>query len=100
MMPTLEETKRELQIFWNMTKEDEEKLDGQMKDAESILIQKHREQPIDFDKDRSARRLFFDLLKYIRSEAEAAFYSDYSQQLNELYLRAPALKGGEAVEKR
>ena len=81
---TIEAIKRELNITWDDTATNEQIM-ALVERAKSILVDKAGRE-LDFEAPSVAQQLFFDCLKYLRSDAYNQFLEDYSEELTALRL--------------
>lgn len=81
---TIEVLKRELTITWDDT-ETNEKVLALAERAKGIITDKAGRE-LDFETPSTAQQLFFDCIKYLRSDAYNQFLEDYSEELTALRL--------------
>lgn len=81
---TIEVLKRELNITWDDA-ETNEKMLALAERAKSIITDKAGRE-LDFETPSTAQQLFFDCIKYLRSDAYNQFLEDYSEELTALRL--------------
>lgn len=81
---TIEAIKRELNITWDDTATNED-LTAKVERAKAILIDKAGRE-LDFESPTVVQQLFFDCLRYLRSDAYNQFLEDYSEELTALRL--------------
>ncbi len=81
---TIEVLKRELTITWDDA-ETNEKVLALAERAKGIITDKAGRE-LDFETPSTAQQLFFDCIKYLRSDAYNQFLEDYSSELTALRL--------------
>ncbi len=81
---TIEVLKRELNITWDDA-ETNEKVLALAERAKSIITDKAGRE-LDLETPSTAQQLFFDCIKYLRSDAYNQFLEDYSSELTALRL--------------
>ena len=81
---TIEVLKRELTITWDDA-ETNEKVLALAERAKGIIPDKAGRE-LDFETPSTAQQLFFDCIKYLRSDAYNQFLEDYSSELTALRL--------------
>lgn len=81
---TLEAIKREINITWDDPATNED-VTAKVERAKSILVDKAGRE-LDFETPSVVQQLFFDCLRYLRSEAYNQFLEDYSEELTALRL--------------